>query len=48
MTYKVTYTFYDKYKHEKVFATKKQAKGFFWAMVRRKGVTRAKLITVGE
>lgn len=39
----VSYTYYNKYAHSKQFATEAAAKGFFYAMSRRKGVTRVEL-----
>jgi hypothetical protein len=42
--FKVTYSYYGKYHHEKVFETYKQAKGFFYAMSKKNGVTKAELI----
>ena len=43
--YKVAYSYYGKYAHEKSFETYAAAKGFFCAMSRKNGVTKAELIT---
>lgn len=43
--YKVTYSYYGKYANEKSFDTYAAAKGFFYAMSRKNGVTKAELIT---
>ena len=45
--YTVTYIFCGKYSHEKTFETYKQAKGFFYAMMRKNGVTKAELRAIG-
>lgn len=38
--FKVTYSYYGKYQHEKTFSTEQAAKKFFWYVQRRTGVTR--------
>lgn len=40
---KVTYSYYGKYHHEKVFETYAQAKGFFYSIMKKPGVTKAQL-----
>jgi hypothetical protein len=42
--YKVTYSYYGKYHNEKTFETYQQAKGFFYAMMKKSGVTKSELV----
>ena len=44
--YKVTYSYYGRYHHEKTFDTYKAAKSFFYAMFKRKGVTKSELVSL--
>lgn len=41
--FKVTYSYFGKYHHEKTFETHKQAKGFFFGISKNKKVTKAEL-----
>jgi hypothetical protein len=41
--YKVTYSYYGKYNHEKSFDCYKQAKSFFYYMMKKSGVTKSEL-----
>jgi hypothetical protein len=41
--FKVIYSYYGKYQHEKVFASQESAKKFFWYIQKRNGVTRVEM-----
>ena len=39
----VTYTYYQKYQHEKQFANETSARKFFWFIQKKQGVTRTEM-----
>jgi hypothetical protein len=41
--FKVTYSYYGKYTHERQFNSYAAARKFFWVVQRRAGVTKAEL-----
>ena len=41
--FKVAYTYYGKYSHEKVFNTYEDARKFFWVISKKHGVTKTQI-----
>jgi hypothetical protein len=44
--FKVVYSYYGKYQHERVFNTEKSAIKFFWYVQKRSGVTQTKMTEI--